>query len=82
MAIVTITGASVTSHFSKQAAECTSSAAAIAEGAIKAVQVVQAFDAFESLTTDHQNHLTSAMKKGVKKAVAGAVSLGSILFVA
>jgi ATP-binding cassette subfamily B (MDR/TAP) protein 1 len=82
MALVIIIGTSVLNRFSKQVSECTSSAASIAEGAIKAVQVVQAFDAFESLTTAHQNHLTRAMRMGVKKAIAGAVLLGSVFFIA
>lgn len=47
-----------------------------------AVQVVQAFDAFGPLTTDYQNNLEQAMKAGVKKAISGAVLLGSVFFVA
>ncbi|KAF8861738.1 ABC transporter-like protein [Acephala macrosclerotiorum] len=82
MALVIVIGTSVLNHFTKDVSECTSSAAYIAEGAIKAVQVVQAFDAFESLTTDHRNHLTRAMRVGVKKAIAGAVLLGSVFFIA
>ncbi|PVH82159.1 ABC transporter-like protein [Cadophora sp. DSE1049] len=82
MTLVIITGTSVLGAFSKQASERTTSAASIAEGAIKAVQVVQAFDAFESLTSDHQSHLKDAMQAGMKKAVAGAVLLGSVFFIA
>lgn len=82
MTLVIVIGTSVLNYFSKQVSECTSSAASIAEGAIKAVQVVQAFDAFESLTTEHQSHLTRAMRVGVKKAIAGAVLLGSVFFIA
>ena len=36
----------------------------------------------KSLTTDHRNHLTRAMRVGVKKAIAGAVLLGSVFFIA
>ncbi|TVY84624.1 Phosphatidylcholine translocator ABCB4 [Lachnellula suecica] len=82
MTIVIITGTSVLGRFSKKVAESTTEASLIAEGAIKAVQVVQAFDAFDTLTRDHETHLKSAMKVGVKKAVAGAVLLGSVFFVA
>ncbi|KAG4442384.1 hypothetical protein IFR05_002162 [Cadophora sp. M221] len=82
MTLVIVTGTSVLGAFSKAASERTTSAASVAEGAIKAVQVVQAFDAFESLTSDHQNHLRDAMRAGMKKAVAGAVLLGSVFFIA
>ena len=82
MTLVIITGTSVLGAFSKQVSERTTSAASIAEGAIKAVQVVQAFDAFECLTNDHQRHLKEAMRAGMKKAVAGAVLLGSVFFIA
>ncbi|KUJ06999.1 P-loop containing nucleoside triphosphate hydrolase protein [Mollisia scopiformis] len=82
MILVIIIGTSILNHYSNRVLEGTSSAASIAEGAIKAVQVVQAFDAFESLTADHENHLTRAMKDGVKKANTGAIMLGSIFFIA
>lgn len=82
MALVVIIGTSALNKFSKEASESTTSAAAIAEGAIKAVQVVQAFDAFDTLTDDHRSHLTYAKKVGIKKAVAGAVLLGSVFFIA
>ncbi|KAH7355097.1 ABC transporter-like protein [Rhexocercosporidium sp. MPI-PUGE-AT-0058] len=82
MTLVIVTGTSVLGACSKEASERTTSAASVAEGAIKAVQVVQAFDAFESLTSDHQNHLRDAMRAGMKRAVAGAVLLGSVFFIA
>ncbi|KAJ5042322.1 uncharacterized protein L3040_004874 [Drepanopeziza brunnea f. sp. 'multigermtubi'] len=82
LALVVVTGTSVLSRYSQEASERTTSAASIAESAIKAVQVVQAFDAFDSLTGDHRNHLDVARRAGVKKAVAGAVLLGSIFFIA
>lgn len=82
MTLVVVTGTTVLSGYSKEAAECTTLAGSIAEGAIKAVQVVQAFDAFESLTGDHRKHLGFAMRAGIKKAVAGAVLLGSVFFIA
>ncbi|KAL2070808.1 hypothetical protein VTL71DRAFT_13834 [Oculimacula yallundae] len=82
MTLIIITGTSVLGAFSKEASERTTSAASIAEGAIKAVQVVQAFDAFDTLTRDHQNYLKDAMRAGMKKAVAGAILLGSVFFVA
>jgi ATP-binding cassette subfamily B (MDR/TAP) protein 1 len=82
MTIVIVVGTTFLDRFSKQAAGETTFAATIAEGAIKAVQVVQAFDAFESLTNDHRTHLTRAMRVGTKKAVAGAVLLGTVFFIA
>ena len=82
MAMVIYIGTTTLSRFSLEAAECTTSAAAVAEGAIKVVQVVQAFGAFEPLTKDHQNHLAKVMETGIKKAVAGAVLLGSVFFIA
>jgi ATP-binding cassette subfamily B (MDR/TAP) protein 1 len=82
MTLVVTFGTTFLDRFSKAAAESTSSASSLAEGAIKAVQVVQAFNAFESLTNDHKNHLTQAMRIGIKKAVAGAVLLGSVFFIA
>ena len=82
MTLAIISGTTFLDRFSKAAAESTTSASSIAEGAIKAVQVVQAFDAFESLATDHKNHLRHAMRIGMKKAVAGAMLLGSVFFVA
>ncbi|KAI9052998.1 hypothetical protein LZ554_003268 [Drepanopeziza brunnea f. sp. 'monogermtubi'] len=82
LALVVVTGTSFLSNYSQEASERTTSAASVAESAIKAVQVVQAFDAFDSLTGDHRNHLDVARRAGVKKAVAGAVLLGSIFFIA
>ena len=82
MTLVIVIGTSVLNRFSKEASNDTTSAASIAEGAIKAVQVVQAFDAFDILATAHKNHLTDAMRVGVKKAVVGAVLLGSVFFIA
>lgn len=82
MALVIYTGTSVLHHFSKDVSDSTTLASSIAEGAIKAVQVVQAFDAFDVLTKDHENHLRRAMRFGVSKAVAGAVLLGSVFFIA
>ncbi|TVY46933.1 Leptomycin B resistance protein [Lachnellula occidentalis] len=82
MTIVVYTGTTVLSRFSKESSDSTTEAASIAEGAIKAVQVVQAFDAFETLTNDHENHLKGAMRVGVKKAIAGAVLIGSVFFIA
>jgi ATP-binding cassette subfamily B (MDR/TAP) protein 1 len=82
MMLVVITGTNVLNRYSKDAAESTTAASSIAEGAIKAVQVVQAFDAFESLTTDHRDNLKKAMNSGVKKAITGAVLLGSVFFIA
>ncbi|KAH6676469.1 ABC transporter-like protein [Halenospora varia] len=82
MALVIYTGTSVLHHFSKDVSDSTTLASSIAEGAIKAVQVVQAFDAFDVLTKDHENHLRRAMRFGVRKAVAGAVLLGSVFFIA
>lgn len=69
-------------RLSKEAADGTTVAAAVAEGAIKAVHVVQAFGAAQTLSADHFDHLSAAMRVGVKKALAGAVLLGSIYFVA
>ena len=82
MTLVIFIGTYVLNRFSKEASNDITSAASIAEGAIKAVQVVQAFDAFDILTTAHKNNLTDAMRVGVKKAVAGAVLLGSVFFIA
>jgi ABC-type multidrug transport system fused ATPase/permease subunit len=82
MTLVVITGTTVLNRYSKDSAESITTASTIAEAAIKAVQVVQAFDAFDSLTTDHQNHLKKAMNFGVKKAITGAVLLGSVFFIA
>ena len=82
MALVIYLGAWILNKFSKQSADCISSASSIAEGAVKGVQVVQAFDAFESLTADHHSHLAEAMRVGVKKALVGAVLLGSVYFLA
>lgn len=82
MTLVIIAGTSVLSNVAKEVSDCTTSAAVVAEGAIKAVQVVQAFDAFDVLTGDHEKHLRLAMKAGLKKAVAGAVMLGSVFFIA
>ncbi|TVY16808.1 Phosphatidylcholine translocator ABCB4 [Lachnellula arida] len=82
MTIVVCTGTTVLSGFSKESSESTAEAASVAEGAIKAVQVVQAFDAFDTLTKDHEKHLKVAMRVGVKKAIAGAILLGSVFFIA
>lgn len=82
MGLVIILGTKMLNIYSKKASESTTSANAIAEGAIKAVQVVQAFDAFEPLTADYRNHLKEAMDFGVKKALSSAVLLGSVFFVA
>jgi ATP-binding cassette subfamily B (MDR/TAP) protein 1 len=80
--MVIFIGTTVLNRYSRDNLERTTSAAAIAEGAINAVQVVQAFDAFESLTSDHKSYLAQAMQSGIKKAVTGAVLLGSVFFIA
>lgn len=82
MALIVITGTTVLNRYAKDAADSTTTASSIAEGAVRAVQVVQAFDAFEALTTTHRNNLKTAMNFGVKKAITGAVLLGSIFFIA
>lgn len=82
MALVVITSTFVLNKYSKEAAASTSSAGSIAESAIRAVQVVQAFDAFGVLTADHELHLRHSMSIGIKKAVASAVLLGSVFFIA
>jgi len=82
MALVVICGTTVVDRFAKNHADSTTVATSIAEGAIKAVQVVQAFDAFDALTTDHKHNLTKAMRFGIWKAIASAVILGCIYFVA
>ena len=82
MATVVFIGTTVLNRYSKDSSECTTSAASVAEGAIKAVQVVQAFDAFESLTDQHKSHLEKTMEFGILKAVAGAILLGSVFFIA
>lgn len=82
MACVVYVGTMYVGRYSKQATESTTLASAIAEGAIKAVQVVQAFGAAETLNEEHAKHLKEALKHGVKKALAGAMLLGGIFFVA
>ncbi|RDL30815.1 uncharacterized protein BP5553_10160 [Venustampulla echinocandica] len=82
MALVIVTGTSALNNISKDVSENTSEASSVAEGAIKAVQVVQAFDAFEILTSTHKRHLQTAMKFGIRKAIAGAALLGSVFFIA
>jgi ATP-binding cassette subfamily B (MDR/TAP) protein 1 len=82
MTMVIIIGTTVLNRYSKDSAECTTSAAAVAEGAIRSVQVVQAFAAFEPLTSTHKSHLERAMEVGVLKAVKGAILLGSVFFIA
>ena len=82
MTLVVITGTTVLNRYSKDAAESTTLASSIAEGAIRAVQVVQAFDAFDTLTNSHQSNLKTAMGFGFRKSISGAVLLGSIFFIA
>jgi ATP-binding cassette subfamily B (MDR/TAP) protein 1 len=82
MAVIVITGTAIMNRFSNEAAESTTAARSVAEGAIHAVQVVQAFDAFDPLITEHENHLTQAMKSGTKKSIASAMLLGSVFFIA
>jgi ATP-binding cassette subfamily B (MDR/TAP) protein 1 len=82
MTIVIVVGTSVLNKYSKEASECTTTASTVAEGALKAVQVVQAFGAAETLCADHMSHLVKAMHVGVRKAIAGAVLLGSVFFIA
>lgn len=82
MGMVVFIGTTVINRYAKDASEYTTTASSLAEGAIKAVQVVQAFDAFESLTNGHQGHLAQAREFGILKAVAGAILLGSVFFIA
>lgn len=82
MAVIVITGTTILNRFSNEAAESTTTARSVAEGAIHAVQVVQAFDAFDPLITEHESHLTQAMKSGTKKSIASAMLLGSVFFIA
>ncbi|ESZ93817.1 hypothetical protein SBOR_5812 [Sclerotinia borealis F-4128] len=82
MALVVVVGTSTLSKYAKAAAESNTIANSIAEGAVKAVQVVQAFDAFEALTNSHHANLIEAMGYGAKKAITGALMLGSVFFIA
>ncbi|TGO22465.1 hypothetical protein BPAE_0167g00070 [Botrytis paeoniae] len=82
MTLVVVIGTSTLNKYAKAAAESNTIANSIAEGAVKAVQVVQAFDAFDALTDSHHNNLVIAMRYGAKKAVTGALMLGSVFFIA
>jgi ABC transporter transmembrane region len=82
MTIVVFTGTTVLNRYSKITSESTTTASAIASGAIKAVQVVQAFDAFGPLVAEHESSLKKAMVHGVRKSVTGAILLGSVFFIA
>lgn len=82
MTLVVVIGTSTLNKYAKAAAESNAIANSIAEGAVKAVQVVQAFDAFDALTGSHHNNLIIAMRYGAKKAVTGALMLGSVFFIA
>ena len=82
MALIICSSTTVVSQLSRRASECTDRAAAVAEGAIKAIQVVQAFGALKVLSDEHVAHLGRAAHFGIKKSIAGAAMLGSVYFVA
>jgi ATP-binding cassette, subfamily B (MDR/TAP), member 1 len=82
MSIIVYLGSSNSGKFAKAAGEHTAKASALAESAIKGVQVVQAFGILNQLADDHLAMLKNSTRLGIKKALSGAVMLGSIYFVA
>ncbi|KAF2019675.1 P-loop containing nucleoside triphosphate hydrolase protein [Aaosphaeria arxii CBS 175.79] len=82
MTAIVYFGTSIVSRLSKSAASFTERATAVAESAIRAIQVVQAFGVSERLAQDHVKLLQSALRAGIRKSIVGALSLGSVWFVA
>ncbi|KAF1987351.1 multidrug resistance-like protein [Aulographum hederae CBS 113979] len=82
MALVVCFGTRYITRYTKAAAEISESAAALADSAIRAVQVVQAFGASEALCDDYVRLLRRKVRVGIRKAIAGAIMLGCIYFVA
>ena len=80
MIIFVVTGTTVVSISSRHATQLSEKAATIAEGAIGSVQVVQAFGAGYILSDDHYRILAQALRKGMKKSIAGAIMLGLVYF--
>ncbi|TPX70383.1 hypothetical protein SpCBS45565_g01826 [Spizellomyces sp. 'palustris'] len=65
-----------------RASDCQSNAGSLAEEMFSNIRVVQAFNSQNRLAGAYTGYLDIAKKWGVKKAVAGAVMLGGIFFVA
>ncbi|KZF19679.1 leptomycin B resistance protein pmd1 [Xylona heveae TC161] len=82
MAIIVCGGTTLVSTYSKKASSFTEKAASLAEGAIRAVQVVQAFNASDTLSNKHVDMLSLSIRAGIRKAMCGALMLGSVYFVA
>ncbi|KNC98873.1 uncharacterized protein SPPG_05840 [Spizellomyces punctatus DAOM BR117] len=65
-----------------RASDCQSNAGSLAEEMFSNIRVVQAFNSQNRLAGAYTGYLDIGKKWGVKKAVAGAVMLGGIFFVA
>lgn len=79
MLVVVIGTSSLLTKYAKVVAQSNTVANSIAEGAVETVQVVQALDAFDALSNSYQVILVNGMWYGAKKAITGAIRLGSIL---
>ncbi len=82
MAIIVCLGTKTVSRLSKAVTESSDRASDLAQSAIKAVQVVQAFGIASKISDDYSHLLTSRIRSGIRKSVAGATMLASVYFVA
>lgn len=79
--IVTLSSTNV-ARYARRATEQAEQANSIVESAIKSVRVVQAFNMMPTLCKAHAVHLHEGVRSSVGKAIAAAIQVGAIFFVA
>lgn len=82
MVVIVVSGATLTSRFSKRATEYSEEAANFAESIISGVKTVQAVGAHQVLCQRYQDTLTTRTKWGFRKGISAAMMLGLVYFVA
>lgn len=82
MTLIVVFGSSRIGKYSKKASEYAEYAARIAEGSIHSVKVVQAFGMADRLTAEHYRLLKLSAQFALRKALASAIMLGCVYFVA
>ncbi|KAK9702026.1 hypothetical protein K7432_011439 [Basidiobolus ranarum] len=80
--IVASGGSLITALYTTRSLESYSKASTVAEEALANVRIAQAFNSQERLSALYEKNLHIASRQGLRKAIAGALMLGGIFFIA
>ncbi|ORX77993.1 P-loop containing nucleoside triphosphate hydrolase protein [Basidiobolus meristosporus CBS 931.73] len=75
-------GSAFSALYASRSMESYSKASTVAEEALANVRIAQAFNSQERLATLYEKNLHIASRHGLRKAIAGALMLGGIFFIA